>query len=172
MVRVTKTDDAVDIRSETPGLQRVIMIALAFVPLLAPYELLLRPDWQGNYGNIVFVFAALISLGALSISASLVIGAVAGRSMHMRFDRSLGQMVFTSRSAMQRPQAVQVPLESIMQVSLKESTWSDGPPSYAFVVETANGGTYKTGSSLTKTQGDDLVRRVNALLSPGQAAAG
>lgn len=42
---------------------RVLLASLGFVPLLAPYELLIRVDWE-HYANPFFFLATFISTGA------------------------------------------------------------------------------------------------------------
>jgi hypothetical protein len=75
MVTVIEEDDFIEIQTQIPTGLRVFFAALALFPLLAPYELLLQPDWDG-YFTIFFLFSAVISAGAVSISAGVHISPI------------------------------------------------------------------------------------------------
>ncbi len=79
--------DRLVIHSPVPIGRRLFFAGLGVLPLLAPYELLIKPNWQ-HYRNPVFFFVMVISMGAIAISALLFFAAVAGLSSTMVFDRS------------------------------------------------------------------------------------
>ena len=85
------------IQDRMPPGKRVLFLLLAQVPLLAPYELIVLPKWQ-EYWNLFFFFAALISLGALAVSAFLVWAAIAGLDKEARIDRFRGRFTYIDRA--------------------------------------------------------------------------
>ena len=77
MLKVIETKEEIEIQSLMLIRQGALFLLLALVPLLAPYELIVRPHWQ-HYVNVIFLFAAAISAGAIAVSALLAWAALAG----------------------------------------------------------------------------------------------
>ena len=68
MISVIEGRDAIEIQSNMMVGQRILFLVLALFPLLAPYQLIIRPDWQ-SYFNLFFLFVLVISLGAVIVSS-------------------------------------------------------------------------------------------------------
>lgn len=146
-----------------PRGRRVVFGVLAFFPLIAPYELLIRPGWE-QWHHPAFLFVAAISLGAVSVSAFLAFAAVAGLEQCMRFD--LGSRTLTyRRSAPIVPAASRTwPFEAIERVATVVHTWSDGPDSYSVAV-VVSGRTLTTSSTDSRAEADRYVDRINQVLA-------
>jgi hypothetical protein len=131
--------------------------------LLAPYELILRPAWQ-DYRTLVFLLAAGISVGALAVSALLVWAALAGLSSTLRFDRARGVLTYTSGAPIVRWRTHRRPIGDIAYVQVEEHDWSDGAPSYSFRAHMADGSEFRSGSSWSREEIEDIRQRVSAFL--------
>ena len=71
MIRVSDNAKHIDIVSPMLWGTRLLFALLALIPLLAPYELILRIQWT-DYRHPFFVLAAIISAGAVASSMLLV----------------------------------------------------------------------------------------------------
>jgi hypothetical protein len=163
MFTVIESGDVIEIRYRMRTGLRVILLLLALVPLLAPYELIIRPDWH-DYLNIFFLFAALVSAGALMVSLLLAWAAVAGLNSRSRFDRVGRTFTHSSGAPLIRWRTTTCPIDHIERLQVEEHAWSDGSPSFSLVTRLADGRAFKSGSSWSRQEIEDLVRRVSLFL--------
>jgi hypothetical protein len=160
---VTESADALEIESPMPGGKRVLFFLLGLFPLIAPYELLLKPRWTG-IANVFFLFAAAVSLGALCVTAFLFFAAVAGIRSRMRFDRARRAFTYAASAPAMGTRTTDLPLSAITGVEIRTHEWSDGAPSYSLEVRTGGGETFHTSSSWSRGEVEALRRRVEAFL--------
>lgn len=160
---VTESADALEIESPMPVGKRVLFFLLGLFPLIAPYELLLKPRWTG-YVNVFFLFAAVISLGALSLTALLFWAAVAGIRSRMRFDRARGTFTYTASAPAMGTRTTGLPLSAITGIEIRTHEWSDGAPSYSLEIRIGGGKTFRTSSSWSRAEVEALRARVAAFL--------
>lgn len=163
MLKFIETENYIEIQSRLPAGKRVLLAAIALFPLLAPYQLIIQPDWQ-DYLNIFFLFVAAISIGAMAVSALFAWAAVAGLNQRLRFDRLHGQMFYTAGAPIVRRQVTRCPLADIAHLETEKHDWSDGAPSYRFVTHMIDGKTFKVGSAWSREEIDRIVTRVSAFL--------
>jgi hypothetical protein len=149
-----------------PGGQRALLLLLSLVPLLAPYELILRVDWQG-YFNLPFLFVLVISTGAMALSALLIWGAIAGLSSCIRIDRRLGLISYSASAPVVPLQTTSFPLHAIERVQVAATEWSDGPPSFSLEFVLAGGRSIRSGSSWSRAEVEAVLERVAGFLSQG-----
>ena len=167
MIRLTETKDTFDIASLLPAGMRGVFLLLSLFPLLAPYELILRPRWH-DYWNLPFLFAAAVSLGAITVSALLVWAAIAGLDSRTRFDRPSGLLTHSAGAPVVRVRTSRYPIASLERLEVGIHEWSDGPPSYAIRMILDGGRSFDAGSSWSREEIDDAIRRVSAFLGiPG-----
>jgi hypothetical protein len=163
MLRVVETNDVLEIQAQIPAGQRVLFLLLSFLPLLAPYELIIRPDWHDTW-NVYFLFAAFISAGALAVSALLVWAAAAGLSTRLRFDRAHGTLMYSAGAPVLRWHTVRHPIKNIAEFQVEKHDWSDGQPSYSFVTLMADGRSFRGGSSWSRDEVEGIRRMVSSFL--------
>ena len=68
MIQVSNNGERLDVFSQMPSGKRLLFALFGLIPLLAPYELMLRVQWN-DYGHPAFLLAAVISAGAVVLSA-------------------------------------------------------------------------------------------------------
>jgi hypothetical protein len=145
---------------------RVVFALLGLVPLLAPYELIVRIDWQ-SYLNPFFAFAAVISLGAMVVSAFLFFAAVAGLNSVMTFDRGTSTFTHTFWAPVVRRTRRDHPLSAVTAVETGEREWSEGPPTFHLRVTLIDGTVVESGSSWSRAEIEAMTDRVNRFLEGG-----
>lgn len=163
MIRVIESQEAIEIQSNTPAGLRILFGVLALFPLIAPYELIIRPNWQ-NYFNVFFLFVAVISFGALGVSLFLVWAAVAGLNSRLKFDRSNGTLTYSAGAPIVPWRTVQCALESLDRLEVEKHDWSEGSPGYSFVAIMVDGKSFKSGASWSREEIETIVKRVSVFL--------
>ena len=143
--------------------RRIVFGVLALFPLIAPYELLIRPDWE-QWRHPAFIFVAAISLGAVSVSAFLLFAAVAGLAQRMRFDAGSGMLTYW-RSAPVVPTVSRTwPFEAVDRVEVVVNTWSEGPDTYSVAI-VVGGRAITTNSTDSRDDVERYVSRIHEVLS-------
>jgi hypothetical protein len=138
---------------------RVVLVVMAAMPLLAPYELLVRVDWQDRTSPS-FVIAALASAGAAAVTALFLFAAVAGTGSRIVVDRRSATIASTVRSPIVRRSRV-FPLGDLVDVELGVQDWSDGGPTYHVRIAMADGTLIRTGATPSRDEAE-AVRAVLA----------
>jgi hypothetical protein len=159
--------DRLEVCSPMRAGMRVVFAVLALFPLLAPYELIVKVEWE-SYLHPFFLLAALISVGATALSAFLVFAAVAGLSSQMVFDARAATFTYSSQVPLVRPASQVYPLAEVVRVELRERDWSDSAPSYHLGVVMAGGAVFESGSSWSRGEIESLRVRVEQFLSGTQ----
>lgn len=163
MIEFRESSETIEIVSRMPLGSRIVIGLAGTIPLLAPYELFVRPGWEGSL-SLAFLFALIISTGAVVVSGLFVFAAIAGLNAHMRFDA--GDSVFTYvRSAPVLPlKSVSVPFGLIDRVEVAVHTWSEGPDTYSIRVVAADGRTFDSASSESRAEVEGHAEHIRSLL--------
>lgn len=142
---------------------RLVFALAGLVPLLAPYELLLRPQWP-SFANPLFLLAAFISVVAVALSGFCVLTALAGLGSRMILDGASGTFTHSAAAPIVRERTAVYPLAAITHVEVRTREWSDGGPSYCVVITTADGKVFATASVDSREEIDRLADRIKSLL--------
>jgi hypothetical protein len=115
---------------------RIFIGLLGLVPLIAPYDFLVKARWN-SYFNFPFLLVLIISIGAVFISAVFVYMGVFATSIKITLDRRTQVFRHSTEAPTIRKKTVEHPLSHIQRLDVRETNWSDGPPSYnlQFVME-------------------------------------
>jgi hypothetical protein len=146
----------------SPG-QRLLLGGLSLVPLMAPYELLVKVHWGGSAGPVLWV-AAIVSLGAIAVTGLLLFSALAGLSSRMIFDKRAGRLIYSASALVVRPWVRDFPIGAIARVETAIREWSDGDPSYSLRVVLTDGERLRSGSSWSRAEIDAIQVRLARFL--------
>ena len=124
---VVESGDTLEIESPMPVGKGLFFLLLALVPLSAPYDLLFRVRWH-DFLSVFFLFAALISLGAVALSGVLVWAAPAGIQSRMRFGRGCRRLTHAARAPVMGTRTATSPLDAIAALEVEKYDWSEGSP--------------------------------------------
>jgi len=166
VIDVSESEETLEISSRMPGGQRALFLLLSLLPLLAPYELILRVDWQ-DYFNLAFLFVLVISAGAIALSALLIWAAIAGLSSSIRIDRRLGLISYSASAPVVPMQTTSFPVHSIERMQVAATEWSDSAPSFSLEFVLAGGRSIRSGSSWSRAEVEAVLERVAGFLSRG-----
>ena len=160
--------DRLEVRSPMrPGF-RVVLLLLGVVPLVAPYELLVRAGWQ-DYLNPFFLLAAFISAGAAVLSLFLVFAALARISSQLVFDRSASTLTYSFEAPVVRRTSRVYPLSAVGSVEVEERTWTDGAPTYHLRVAMDDGAVIESGSSSSRDEVEAIRARIERFTAGDRA---
>ena len=151
---------------------RLLLAAFGFFPLLAPYELLIRIEWE-NFMNPLFFLAAIISAGATALSALLFFAAAAGLSSKIVFDRHTATFSYSSEAPVVRRTRRVQPLSDVRSIGVGVREWSDSAPTYHLGVTVKDGTVFESGSSWSRDEIERIRSRVHQFLhsSPARSRA-
>jgi len=161
--------DRLEIRSPMRVGMRLLLAALGLFPLLAPYELLVRVDWE-HYMHPLFFLAAFIAAGAAAISAFLFFAAVAGLSSKIVLDRRTATISYSSEAPVVRRTRQVHPLRDVRSIEIGVRDWSDGAPTYHLRVTVNDGTVFESGSSWSRDDIELIRDRVDQFLAAEASA--
>lgn len=167
MPRIVEIDGRLEIHDHMPPLKRLFLVLLSLIPLLAPYELLILPEWQ-TYLHPYFLFVALISFGALLVSGFLIWAAIAGLNSLMCFDKVRNTFTSITNAPVVPIRKDEHPIGSIRAIGIETHEWSEGSPSYSLRVEMADGRKFTSGSSWSRPEIEEMKERVESFLGQSQ----
>lgn len=102
---------------------------VAILPLLAPYNLLVKPDWAGTSG-LALLFTVVVSLGAVAVSVLLILVAIFGINRRVEFNQTTKTVHVSESHLMQSKREFDYPFAEITELELVCHDWSDGPSTY------------------------------------------
>jgi len=101
----------------------------ATLPLIAPYELLIKPAWT-EILNLFWLFAFIVSLGAMSVSVLLLLVAIFGLNQRVEFDASTHTIHVADSHLLQRKREIQYSFSDVAGIEVISHDWTDGPSTY------------------------------------------
>ena len=162
-INVTATEEILELSHPMPIGRRVLFLLLALFPLLAPYELVFRIPWK-EYFNLFFIFAAVISAGAVALSGLLVFAAIGGLNSRMKFDKPRGMLFFTYGAPILPQRTEEHPFATIADLAVRTHDWSDGAPSFSFEVVLRDGKKLHLGSSWSRMEVEEVRNKAAVFL--------
>jgi len=156
--------DCLKIRSRMRGGMRILLAALGLFPLLAPYELLIKIEWE-HFVNPFFFLAAFISAGATALSAFLFFAAVAGLSSKIVFDKHTATFSYSSEAPVVRRTRQVQPLSNVCSTEVGVRDWSDSAPTYHLSITMKDGTVFESGSSWSREKIEWIRGRIDQFLA-------
>ena len=135
----------------------------AALPLLAPYELLVKPDWSGASG-FAFLFGLVVSLGAVLVSVLMLFVAIFGINRRVEFDPATKTVHVTESHLMQRERRFACPFAEIVKLELGAHDWSDGPSTYDIHLTPGAGKPFAFGDFSSRTSAENALAALRAIV--------
>jgi hypothetical protein len=169
---VEETATGITFRLRTPTWVRVVFVAIAVLPLVAPYELLIKPRWNGTLSPAMII-PLIISAGAVAVSAGLVAAAGYGVSQRVRVDFAGRVVRFALIAPLQRLALRRYPFAAVRAVHGWREAGADGPDSYGLRIEFADGSGVRIGPTQSAAKAREWLAllRQRGGLPAGDAAA-
>ena len=170
MIEVIEQPDRITVVSRTTVGMRVVFALLALFPLIAPYQLLIRIQWQ-TYLHPFFALAAIISAGAVALSIFFVFAALAALDSTTIFDADSSSMTYSAVAPIVKQSSATVPFEQLAELAAEKRDWSDGAPSYYLRIETSGAGVYEAASSWSRQEIEAIRSRISEFVAETRNAA-
>lgn len=161
---IRMNDDELDVRAPMPPGRRIFLLLVALVPCFAQYQLLIRPRWE-SIANVCFLFAAVISIGAMAVSALHLLAAAAGMDSRMTFSRTQGVFTHSTRAPLMPRRTRKYRIDSIAGLEVGTRGWGEGSPSYSFDIVLRNRERLRLGSASSRSEAEAVRNRVEEFLS-------
>lgn len=163
MLEYREADGVVELRTRFSAGKRFALALVGLVPLLAPYELLLKPGWT-DVRSVAFGVALAVSLGAMSVSGFMVFAAVAGLDRRIVLDGGTRQLLFTQRSPLSVERTRVWAFDAVEAVEVAVNTWSEGPDTYWVRVRMHGGEELSSGSTNSRSDAEHHVAAIRKMI--------
>jgi hypothetical protein len=163
LIELIEQPDRLEIVSCTRTGMRVLFGLLALFPLIAPWELLIRIDWQ-SYTHPFFVLAAIISAGALALSALLLFAACAALDSRLVLDAARFSLTHATKAPLIRQRLSVRKLDELASFNVVKREWSDGAPSFYLQVVTSDAALIEAASSWSREEIESIKSRIDGFL--------
>ena len=164
MNTIKQTPQTLEFISALSPVTRVFFALFAFVPLLAPYELLIKPSWQGQV-SFVLIFFLVISIGAVVVSLSLFAAALFGRSRRFLFDASKRQLTYQFKTAFNPVGQEIYSFDQIKSLEIKVNEWESRLDTYDIAVKIAGKPEMKFGDFSSRSDAERYLTALQNLLA-------
>jgi hypothetical protein len=168
--KIFEHEGRLEIISPMRNSMRVLLAVLALFPLLAPYDLLIRLEWE-YYLHPFFFLAALVSAGAVSLSVFLLFASIAGLSSMMMFERSTATFIYSEKAPLTKWIRRTHALTDISVVALGVREWSDSAPTYHLEVIMSDSTKFESGASWSRNEIESIQDRVRQFLASNDASS-
>lgn len=155
MVTTRQTGATLELNEQTTAGVRAFIFLAGLVPLLAPYELLIRTKWEDLF-NLFFLVALFISLGALFVSAFFIFFALAAYNRRLVFDRANRSLTYGTSHVLQPYRECHYAFDQLVSVDVEAHDSSDGPQTYSLRLEARDGSRFGIGYFNDRAQVDGL----------------
>ncbi|MBT3313380.1 MAG: hypothetical protein HN390_02085 [Anaerolineae bacterium] len=142
--------------------ERILFFIVGLFPLLAPYELLIKPSWNGEYG-LIFFFFFLLSLGALSVSFFFIAATFLGRKEHYIFDAEKRVLVYRYKNVFIQNREENYPFSAIRSLWVKTSVWDSGPDTYDIALDVGKKRPYQFGQYAERKEAEEYFTRLQKM---------
>jgi len=151
--------------SLSPALRIVIFIAGLF-PLIAPYELLMKPKWT-TFASPFFLSGLLISLVAVGLSIGFLVAAVVGLNEVVRFNTVQRKVTYGFGAPFIKWRENHILFADIREVRVDTQTWESRPDTYRLRLDTTHtlgGRPIKFGNFATMEEAEKTQVEVRTVL--------
>jgi hypothetical protein len=164
MPEVKETDQGLVIEARVHPALRIAFGALGVLPLLAPYQLLVRPHWS-SYGSPLFLFALVVSLVAVAVGAFFLFGAVAGLATRMSFAPATRTFTHVTAAPAFPRRRRSASFGQVREVAVDTQAWSDGPATFSLRVVLDDGAACVIGPFDDVSATEALAARIRTVVA-------
>ncbi len=143
-----------------------MIFLFGLVPLLAPYELLVKIKWE-SYFNLPFAFSLFIAIGAIAVSLFLFFFALMSMDQRLRFDGDRRVLTYGYSTVILPFMAKDHPFRKITALEVEVRDWSDGPTTYDLRLQLEGERKITFGDFEKKDDANRYYRMLQTLISNG-----
>ena len=158
---VHQSGSQIEFVTHVPPVGRILLFLIGLLPLLAPYELLIKPQWADDfYFSPIFWLSLLISAGAMALTFFAVFAALYGLNQRVRFDAD-GQLITHGFEAALLPyRERRYPFSAVETLCVKRHEWIESPTTYSLALKVEGVREVEFGNFTTE---EDAERHLSAI---------
>jgi hypothetical protein len=163
MPKVQETNDEIIFTENMSNGIRIFLTIVGLIPMfLAPYELLIRPSWNGF--NLYLILPILISVGAIFVGGLFVAAGILGLNQTIIFLAKSKTIYYSYESALIHLRRKTYKFSDIAKSSINTHDWTDGPSTYSLQFIFKDGKKIETSSFKTKNEAEQSLNKVENLI--------
>jgi hypothetical protein len=156
MSKIIQSNGKIEITETMSTGIRVFLFLLGLLPWLAPYELLIKPGWSGF--NVMTLFFAAISLGAIAISLGFIGAAVFGMNQTAIFDLTARTITHRYETAVNALRTKRYSFNDLTKSSVREHNWDNGPNTYSLEIYFRDGHKILCGDFASRKEAEEILK--------------
>jgi hypothetical protein len=158
----TADTDQIVFTERMPAGFRIILILVGFVPFLAPYDLLIRPDWEGF--SLPLVFAIFVSLGAVAVGLLFIFSGLFGLNQELHFNGTTRTVEYAYETPLIPIRRFRYQFGDIMETRVNTHDWSESPSTYGVQVVFRDNRKTEVGSFAKEIDAEEALDKVRQLI--------
>lgn len=163
MPKVQETDGQIAFIEKVPNGARIFLVIVGLFPIfLAPYELLIRPKWNGF--SLYLIIPILISVGAILVGVLFVAAGLFGLNQTFIFMAKSKTIHHSYESALVPLRRKTYKFSDIAKSSINAHDWTDGPSTYSLQFIFKDGQKIETSSFKTRNEAEQSLNKVENLI--------
>ncbi len=156
MSKIIQSNGKIEITETMSTGIRVFLFLLGLLPWLAPYELLIKPGWSGF--NVLTLFFAAISLGAIAISLGFIGAAVFGMNQTATFDLTTHTITHRYATAVNALRTKRYSFNDLTKSAVREHNWDSGPNTYSLEIYFRDGHKILCGDFASRKEAEEILK--------------
>jgi hypothetical protein len=156
MDNIEQSNDKIGFTSSLSLAARALIMIMGLFPLLAPYELLIKPSWNGKI-NWLILLVLLISTGAIVLSILIILTALFGINQFIQINSTNRIITHGYKPGVLRLRQNQYLFSEIEIVQLKVHEWTAGPPTYNIRLKAIGHREIEFGGFATQEQAEQYL---------------
>jgi hypothetical protein len=164
MVTIKRSTNKLEFIGFLSPIARGVFLLFGLIPLLAPYELLIKPAWNGRVSIVTLPFI-VISLGAVSVSTFFITAAFLGRNQHFQFDASNRTVKYRFNSVLYPIHEESYDFSQIETIAIEVNEWDSRPDSYDICLKIRGKREFKLGAFLSLQDAEQYLAELKNILA-------
>ena len=159
MIETRQAGTVLEVRERMPVGERLLVGCLALLPLIVPWELLVRLDWPAGF-SWPFLFAVLFSLVAVAVTGLLATVAFAGLDTRLVVDRASGRVRSVEWAPLRWRRVRELDAAAVAAVAVETRDARDGAPTWGLVIRVRDQSPLRLVSSCVRVEIEELAQRL------------
>jgi hypothetical protein len=163
MTIIQKNDSELIITEKVPAGLRIFLSILGLIAMtVAPYKLLIQPDWEGF--SLYLVIPLIISFGAILIGGIFIIAGIFGLNQTLIVSAKMKSIQYSYESVLLPLRKKTYKFTEITSLEIITHDWTDGPSTYGIQVNLSGGEKISTGSFKNENEAGHQITLIEQLI--------
>ena len=159
-----ETDKEIIITEKVPNRARIFLFLVGLFPIfITPYDLLIRPHWQGF--SVYLILPILISIGAVLVGLAFIAAGLYGLDTTFQFLKETKTIHYSYQAALIPLRKKTFKFSDIITIEIKTHNWSDGPSTYGLEFIFRNKEKIETASFEKREEAEWYLDRIRQVIS-------